>query len=564
MAEGLEIVITADAANATKNLANLNKSLNQTSKASAQTGTVLNNLSRVAQDAPYGFIGIANNINPLLESFQSLKQESGSTGKALKSMAVGLTGAGGLGLAVGVISSLLVVFSGRTKKAGEDLELSGEQAKKAALKIKEAGDAIAGSVDTGGYADAVKNVNKLREAISLARQGFINKKEVVDEYNSTIGKTTGYVTTLDQAEQALAKNADAYIKFTLLKAAANLALDEAAKKVLASTKKQFEPLKLPQIKFNDDPNAIKMGEMMSKAITGIRDATVTELKQESDDIVKIANNLFKQAGEIAKQYGFSFFDANKENKAAKEIEDVVKRLRIKSLDLTMPLNLFAELNKNEFGPFLKNQDFEKYFVNKLKNIKPIPLPIPIAPKPNLEVDKLKEEVEALLSKALQNISVEGFAALGESIGTAIASGNIGEAFKGLFTFIGDSMQQLGKQIIAMAPIIAALKAAIKTLNPAALLPAGIALVAIGAALKNITPKGFAAGGIVSGPVNALVGEGLGTSVSNPEVIAPLDKLKKLIGGGGGEFPDYLPQHRISGDALLLWYEKANKSKGRRY
>src|SRR4051812_26321500 len=41
------------------------------------------NLSRVAQDAPYGFIGIANNINPLLESFQRLRASTGTTGGAL-------------------------------------------------------------------------------------------------------------------------------------------------------------------------------------------------------------------------------------------------------------------------------------------------------------------------------------------------------------------------------------------------------------------------------------------------------------------------------------------------
>src|SRR5689334_5948410 len=52
------------------------------SRKSSDTATQsLVNLSRVAQDAPYGFIGIANNLNPLLESFQRLRTETGS-GKA--------------------------------------------------------------------------------------------------------------------------------------------------------------------------------------------------------------------------------------------------------------------------------------------------------------------------------------------------------------------------------------------------------------------------------------------------------------------------------------------------
>ena len=42
--------------------------------------------------------------------------------------------------------------------------------------------------------------------------------------------------------------------------------------------------------------------------------------------------------------------------------------------------------------------------------------------------------------------------------------------------------------------------------------------------------GFANGGLVTGPTLGLIGEGIGTTASNPEVIAPLDKLKQYIGG----------------------------------
>ena len=65
-----------------------------------------------------------------------------------------------------------------------------------------------------------------------------------------------------------------------------------------------------------------------------------------------------------------------------------------------------------------------------------------------------------------------------------------------------------------------------------------------------------------GDTLARVGEGSGTSRSNPEVIAPLDKLKQFI-GGGTQFPEYLPMHRIEGSDLLLLYARANKQGGRR-
>jgi len=95
---------TTQIANLQKSIGNLQGTINNistamgnTAKKSGDATQSLVNLSRVAQDAPYGFIGIANNINPLLESFQRLQKESGSTGNALKSLAGGLIGAGGLG-----------------------------------------------------------------------------------------------------------------------------------------------------------------------------------------------------------------------------------------------------------------------------------------------------------------------------------------------------------------------------------------------------------------------------------------------------------------------------------
>lgn len=89
----------------------LNTRMNALGRPTNDATNALSNLSRVAQDAPYGFIGIANNLNPLLESFQRLQIRSGSTTEALKSMAAGLVGPAGIGIALGVVSSLAVTFS---------------------------------------------------------------------------------------------------------------------------------------------------------------------------------------------------------------------------------------------------------------------------------------------------------------------------------------------------------------------------------------------------------------------------------------------------------------------
>jgi len=89
---------------------------------SNQATAALTNLGRVVQDAPFGIIGITNNINPLLESFQRLKTETGTTGGALKALAGSLIGGGGLGIAVSVVTSLMTVFALNNRGAGKAVD----------------------------------------------------------------------------------------------------------------------------------------------------------------------------------------------------------------------------------------------------------------------------------------------------------------------------------------------------------------------------------------------------------------------------------------------------------
>jgi len=77
------------------------------------------NFSRIAQDAPYGIMGIANNLNPMLESFQQLAKTEGGTKKALDAMLSGLSGPAGIGVALGLVSSLAVVFQKQITEAFE-------------------------------------------------------------------------------------------------------------------------------------------------------------------------------------------------------------------------------------------------------------------------------------------------------------------------------------------------------------------------------------------------------------------------------------------------------------
>lgn len=128
--------------------------------------------------------------------------------------------------------------------------------------------------------------------------------------------------------------------------------------------------------------------------------------------------------------------------------------------------------------------------------------------------------------------------------------------------IADALQQIGKQLIAFATAWLFTFALMSDPNPvsaAAALAAGIAAVAIGSLIKSglnkkqqvATPK-FANGGVISGPTYGLMGEYPGAK-NNPEVVAPLDKLKSMIGGGGsGEFV-------LRGNDLVLALQRSNSS-----
>ena len=70
---------------------------------------------------------------------------------------------------------------------------------------------------------------------------------------------------------------------------------------------------------------------------------------------------------------------------------------------------------------------------------------------------------------------------------------------------------------------------------------------------------FANGGIVSSPTLGLVGEYSGAR-SNPEVIAPLDRLKSIPGDTGGGNVNVSGQFRLDGQDLVVALERANKQR----
>lgn len=212
-------------------------------------------------------------------------------------------------------------------------------------------------------------------------------------------------------------------------------------------------------------------------------------------------------------------------------------------------------------------------------------PVPVAPIPTdasttmptglVGVDEMQARADAAqqLSDSITSlgpVATEVMAALDSSV--ASVTSNMQGYFDTAFQSVVDgtktmkqAMAEAAKSIIAallaetVATAIANAFKTAKNSGPAAAF-LGPTLAAAGAAgvkaLFNSIPA-FASGGIVSGPTLAQVGEYRNAS-SNPEVIAPLNKLRDMIGGG----QTVQVVGTISGNDILISSERAAIDRGR--
>jgi hypothetical protein len=171
-----------------------------------------------------------------------------------------------------------------------------------------------------------------------------------------------------------------------------------------------------------------------------------------------------------------------------------------------------------------------------------------------------------VNQAFNNMTAQGLEDFGNMIGDLMTGqiGSFDDFGKSLLASVAKFMRAFGSALIATATASKAFKELLIK-DPILAAAAGVALVAGSAVITGMLNKGpqptaFADGGIVSGPTLGLVGEYPGAS-SNPEVIAPLDKLKGMLKGMGNE-GGYVASTTISGRDLALVIERYNKDSKR--
>ena len=542
-----------------KNIDNLKTKITQLNQQASGLGRPMGdatqsliNFSRIAQDAPYGIIGIANNLNPMLESFQRLAKTEGGTKKALQAMAAGLIGPAGVGVALGVVSSLAVTFSKEIKEffKGPTSEL--EEFRK---KLKEVADDIYKLIGqeqtkrTKGIllADLIVGGDKTQQQEALKQlQNLYSNSAAIQ--NAKLGQDKIYYQTLVN-QAAMQSDATAKEKNNISQ------LDIAYAAQIENEKKRNAELK----------------KITSERLIGTGYATQRQTVQQQKDLInasydilgnEIKKNIAKLEADTSKQLSAITLVPTPDKKKAKESLDTLKEFSA---------NLKYELAKQLMDIETYKKRFEKLDLSYIKfEFKDAPVKeSEFSRKTKKELaDPYQNSLGKFLTKNTKEL-MDNAAALAKtqkqyedfanSISRDVSGALMGmyadlQSGESVLNSIGNMLSRLAEQFVAailQATIFAAIMSAINAGTAGALTFGGYFMKALG----------MADGGIVTGPTHALIGEG-----NESEAVMPLSKLKGMLnttfsagamsgGGGMGGNGSFV----LRGNDLVLALQRSNHS-----
>lgn len=547
----------------------LDSTLKRSRAGSNQAANALQNLGRVAQDAQFGFIGISNNLNPLLESFQRLKKESGSSSAALKLLVGSLSGAGGVGLALSLVTAIIGFATSGFGAWTHGLSNNKKALDANAKAAKEASDA---------YKEIVNSVGKEAASISVIVEQLKNENITRQQRSALIQQlqkdAPAYFATLDKEKSTIdditrAYNNYAASLYSIIQARAiEKQLDEvvarrialqaesvkritqtvsvsgqlvtAQNKVYDSQVKTNRSLNeyqkfasgavaLTESETNELRNLVETEKILTRELARLKPIDVKiggekaakDVEKAAKDVVTVSDVLKKLRHdlEVLNKEGFVFgFDPTPEKISALKtaIKTLFDKFNLSTADKPV-VELGVEINELETAQRLKATVAN---IESRNLAPPIPFPLSVTPPSSISIKKALIPISDEL-KAFQENTAALFVNLMEGVGAAIASISTGgrglsSVFEGILGLLGDFLVQAGKAAIAASKIMLAFKTINK--NPITGFVAGLAAIVVGTALRSIKLSGFAQGGFVNGP---------GTSTSD-SIPARLSKGEYII------------------------------------
>jgi hypothetical protein len=498
----------------------------------ANAGNTLTQFSRIAQDAPYGIIGIGNNITATAESFSYLKAQTGSTGGALKALASSIAGPGGILLGVSLLTTGLTYMA------------------QSGLSVGDVIDKLTGNFDAFGAAlskaneEAAKNsaaeISGMTALVSTAKNVNLSMNDRLIAVKELQKQYPGYFGNLTQ-EQILNGNVATAVKGVtdalIAKAKAQAYTGELVKLSQEEFKLEEKKFQLLTEKAKLEQSSAAKNAIALTAIGKNQDYVVNAAIRNTRAIQDLDSQLSDNAKELAK-------NAEAQAKWTSRInENVAASIKLKQ-EVEKPVKTFNTPQVTGIGsniipaPLFDVKGIAVFngqvdaFGNKIKEL-------PGVIKSSLvQIPDIIDEGAILMTAALlefnnaaneliTNSIANTFSNLGAAIGEALATGSdvlsaigttIIQAFAGFLSDMGDLLIKYGTYAVIKGKLDLAILS-----GGAISIAAGIAAIAVGVALK-------AAGGAIGSfaASGGRSGGGGGAGANNQSFSS-----SGFSGGGGG-------------------------------
>lgn len=456
-------------------------------KKTADGGAALTSFSRIAQDAPYGIIGVGNNITNTAEQFGALVKQTGSAGGALKALLSSLAGVGGVLLGVSLLTTGLTLLSQSGLTVSDVLnKLTGQ--------YDEFGQTIKKASEEGAKA-AGSEVSALQSLVAVAQNDALSKKERLIAVDKLQKQFPGYFGQLSD-EKIL------YGDLTKVTKEATKALVERAiaEKLIGSNADIFVERLKANARYRKAADELNEFDKKSeKELAGLKNVSAAQIAIIQAKQLNTRNDLIDKVNEERN-------NIIKLTAAYDRLQNVINQLKGSSINLEQEP---TGTPKKEKAPKPKKFEFNQGFipggiVQPNINFESPLLLLDINPD---EIDakykKLEESAQEFVNNfnsIFANLAQSGLANLGTSIGEALATGNdvLQAAGQSILQTFSSFLSQLGDQLIKLGLAAVLTGTVLKSIGTISGVGAGLAAIAGGVALKAI-----------AGGINASAQRGIG-------------------------------------------------------
>lgn len=607
--ENLQINIGANVNEAVAGIKQVEKGIHEMDAAMYQARYAGLEFTHIIRDIPFAISNpriLSGPFDRLIQTFSVLKQETGSTSGAFGALLNSLKGGGGLLIAATTAVTLFTLFADKlfkTKDASDEAEKSLKKTEDALngfyREAAQEGSKVAGLVGVLQSENETR-YRKIEALKELKKINFDIFGQLTLEGNAVAGLDEAYKRHLENLRTVIAvkvkqseledlitkqlklqgltmteseKRFDGMISKTrsLLSTGEGGSLNvfgQLMEKGREKTQKELKTIEdnitAAYKSIQDLSKGISVGEPHEheKKIKDLRIKIEKLLKENplhwdvvpgedpfrfnliTDPLKSAMENGVIQPERTGKQYADAFTSGY-----GNAVSTVIEQWRAKYLDLAKsmphdPLKIGEEEeNLKKLMAVFNAVDWKKAFDKGLA-------PSSIGDDYKKVFDQLRKSV------ALQGMKKDLVDIRSVAEGVAGAFGNIFDAMlngENIIKSIGNAIKQVVIDLIKAAIQAFVFNKVLGVLSGGTSTAGGL----------NLAPGffTFASGGLVYGPSLGMVGEGQGTSRANPEVIAPLDKLRSMLGGMNNS-NGFQGEVKIKGNDLVLAIARTQKIQSR--